>query len=325
MPTIGNMPTNQPLQHSLPDNVVLFGASGFIGKNLLRALRDKINRIFAVTLRPFEEHGVECIQMADLGQLALRGETVVVHLAAHRYDAAAFSVAQSEILQRNATIAAQVFDFCVRHEIKELRMASSIAVYDGQATDLDDAKPLDLGHDPADSELMYGWSKRWAEICAGLYRQKYDIHTIAFRLSNPYGPFDSLVEEKAHVMPAFIIRALTSDGPFQVRGNPQATRDFIFVDDVRMIFERSLTLRGVDAIYNLGSGVNTTILHLAHAVLKEVGSEREVVVQGKATSNVVHRACRIERLRRDFDVNGFIPLEDGLQKTINWYRDALQQ
>ncbi len=169
---------------------------------------------------------------------------------------------------------------------------------------------------------MYAWSKRIGELTAHLFARRCGIHTVSFRLTNPYGPYDSLDEKKAHVVPAFVIRALANSGPFTLRGNPEASRDFIHVGDVCEMFCRSLAWRGRGAVYNLGSGENTAIGELARTILSLVGSDREIVAQGISISGIAHRRVRNDRLRADFAIPRFTPLRDGLIPTIEWYRDA---
>jgi nucleoside-diphosphate-sugar epimerase len=305
------------------ETVIIMGASGFIGRNLVRALKADVAKIVPVSVSGAEIEGLPGHPFGALDSLKAGSETIVINVAAYRYDAANFAAAQTELLVRNAEIAGKVYEFCVAKGITEVRSASSIAVYPANDANFDDATPLDLNRDPHPGEAMYGWSKRIAEIYGRLFAEKSGIHTVAFRLTNPYGPFDSTEENKAHVVPAFVIRALTSTGPFTVRGNPEASRDFVYIDDVCEIFRRSLTWRGRSSTYNLGSGSNVSVRELAQTVLELTGSKREIVAQGAATSAVAHRQCRIDRLKADFAMDQFVSLSAGLKPTIAWYRDAL--
>ncbi len=309
----------------MPGTVVLFGASGFVGRNLMRALKPHVGRILPVSSSGSPIDGVPVHRFADLKSLAVEPEAIAINVAAYRYDAANFAEAQTKILLRNVEIAGRVYEFCAARGITEVRAASSIAVYPADEVNFDDGAPLDLGRDPHAGELMYGWSKRIAELYGRLFATRFGTHTLAFRLTNPYGPYDSLDEAKAHVVPAFVIRALTSTGPFAVRGNPEASRDLIYIGDVCEIFRRSLIWRGRSGVYNLGSGENVSIRRLAEKVLALTGAEREIVTKGAATSTVDHRSCRNARLRADFDFSRFISLDDGLRSTIEWYQNALKQ
>ena len=226
-----------------PDSVIIMGASGFIGRNLVRCLKPHVARIVPVSVSGAAVEGLPGHRFDELAALKAAPDTIVINVAAYRYDAANFAAGQAEILLRNVEIANKVYEFCVRSGITEVRSASSIAVYPAADANFDDAAPLDLNRDPHPGELMYGWSKRIGEVYARLFAEKSGINTVAFRLTNPYGPFDSLEENKAHVVPAFVIRALTSIGPFAVRGNPEASRDFIYIDDVCEVFRRSLPWR----------------------------------------------------------------------------------
>jgi nucleoside-diphosphate-sugar epimerase len=311
--------------HALPETVVVVGASGFIGRNLVRRLKGEVARILPVSTGATEVEGIPGLRLGDLANLDIGPDAVVVDVAAYRHDAARFAAAQAEILVRNVELAGQVYELCARNGITEIRSASSIAVYPAAETEFDDGSPIDLNSEPHDGELMYAWSKRIGEIYARLFARKYAVNTIAFRLTNPFGPHDALDEAKAHVIPAFIIRALTGRAPFAIRGNPQASRDFIFVGDVCEVIYRSLGMRGRRGTYNLGSGENTTIGQLARTILRLVGREWEVVSSGSDVSTVAHRRCRNQRVRADFRIERFAALEDGLIPTIEWYRDACRR
>jgi nucleoside-diphosphate-sugar epimerase len=309
-----NMPT---------ETVVIMGASGFVGRNLVRALKPHVAAIVPVSVSGADIGGLPGYRFDALDSLKAGPEAIVINVAAYRYDAANFTAGQTDILVRNAEIAGKVYEFCAKSGITEVRAASSIAVYPANDANFDDAAPLDLNRDPHPGEMMYGWSKRIGEVYGRLFAEKNGIHTVAFRLTNPYGPFDSIEENKAHVVPAFVIRALNSTGPFAVRGNPEASRDFIYIDDVCEIFRRSLAWRGRSGTYNLGSGSNVSVRELAQTVLDLTGSKREIVAQGAATSAVAHRHCRIDRLKADFAMDRFVSLAEGLKPTIAWYRDVL--
>lgn len=304
---------------------IVFGATGFVGRNLVRRLAGDGREVVAVSRSGASvPEAARSLPMDALDGLEPPGDAVVCHVAAHRYKASAFEMAQSDILTANVELTNRVYAFCAKRGVKEVRMASSVAVYEAGLPLMDDARPVDLNAAPYPNEAFYAWSKRWGEIAAGLYRQRYGISTVAFRLSNPYGPFDSTDPEAAHVLPAFVIRALVPGEVFAMRGDPYVERDFIFVDDVTDVFSQSLDWRGRHEAFNLCRGETTTLLDLAREILEATGSDKRIETEDSFPPAAVRaRRSSAERVRAAFGLEDFTPLREGLRPTVAWYREAL--
>jgi nucleoside-diphosphate-sugar epimerase len=310
----------------LPEAVVVFGASGFIGRNIVEALRGRVGTLIGVTKRQRPVPGCDIVTtMREVASLAaLPASTAVVNAAAAPYNAKTFAQDQGAILSENVAVANAVYEFCASRAIEEVRLASSVAVYPASCTLLDDGPPLNLNEPPNTGELAYAWSKRWAEICADIYLRRNGINTIAFRLSNPYGLYDGTDVASAHVVAAFVIKALMPGDTFEILGDPRNERDFVFAGDVAAIFVESLRRRGVSGAYNLGFGQTVTIHDLAVATLRAAGKAKQIVAGPVAPgAGVKARAVKTERLRREFDVPPFASLDQGMVPTMAWYREAL--
>ena len=309
----------------LPEAVVLFGASGFLGRNMLDALADRVPMVVAVNGSGEPVPGCAATaRLADVDSLpVLPPDTVVIDVAAHRYDARRFRDEQSVILQVNAHIAASVYRFCVERGLTEVRQASSVAVYPADWAVQDDTQDLDLNAPPHAGEAAYAWSKRFAEICAEIHRDRFGISTLTFRLTNPYGPHDSIDLEAAHVVPAFLVRALGPDPSFTIRGNADAERDFVFAGDVADVFVRTLGVRGQHERFNLAFGETRSIRELAAAVLQAVGVEKPIVASDGTKDGVAVRRATASKLREAFDLRPFRTLDEGLALSVDWYGRAL--
>ena len=310
---------------SLPEAVVVFGGSGFIGRNLIEALVELDLNVIGVSLSGSAIPGcASCVAMDDLAAVGpLPDDAIVVNLAAHRYEPSTFKSSQSEILVRNVELTTVIYHFCLERGIGEVRLASSVAVYPEGLTLLDDSVPVDLNKTPNRSEAFYAWSKRWAELCANLYREHYGVNTLTFRLANPYGPYDSTDVNRAHVLSAFVMKALSDLPEFEIKGSPRVERDFTFIGDVVEIFLRSLERRDEHKTYNLCTGVNTTIGELAENVMRVVGVDKPICYSGSDVSDVTARRATTARLTADFHFDAYTPLADGLRQTVSWYRHAL--
>ena len=305
--------------------VVLFGASGFVGRNLIDALRGRVETLIGVTRKTRSVPGCTRVILIDeLDKLApLPQETVVIHAAAFRYDASRLEMTQSDILLNNADLNARVFHFCAERGITELRLASSMAVYPAGLPLMDDAAPVDLNEPPNPHEIFYAWSKRWAEIMAELYRRQYGINCITFRLANPYGPYDSTTLAKAHVAPAFVMKALNDAPVFEIRGDPMVERDFTYVGDVVEGFLRSIDLRGCNKTYNLCTGKSTTLLKLAQICLQAACVEKPIESGLPGAFGPAKRLATSSRIKNALSID-FTSLEKGIKLTMEWYRHALK-
>ena len=125
----------------LPEAVVLFGASGFIGRNIVAALHGKVARLVAVNASgrtvPGCDQTVTPAALCDIA--ALPRDSVIVHVAAHRYVASRFADQQASILSTNLGLTDAVYRFALDRGITELRVASSAAVYPADWAVQDDA------------------------------------------------------------------------------------------------------------------------------------------------------------------------------------------
>ena len=315
---------------SLPDAVVLFGASGFIGRNIAQALAGKVEVLVGVNTAGQPVPGCTLTVAADaIDEIpSLPPRSGIVHVAAYRYSASRFAHQQAEIVAANLSLTDLVYHFALERGISEVRVASSSAVYPAVCPVLDDAVPIDLNLWPHEGEAAYAWSKRWGEIAADLWRRRAGINTISFRLTNPYGAFDTLDESEAHVATAFVIRALSDTPDFEIRGDPSAERDFVFAGDVAAAFVASLTLQGVTAAVNCAAGQTTRIDDLARIAMRAAGRERPLRTNpppAGANPSVRLRRATATRLRALLPgLPAFRSLDDGMRETVAWYRDALR-
>jgi len=310
---------------ALPAAVVLVGASGFLGRHFVDALRGKVETLVGVTSQTVEVPGcTEVVTLGRLGELGpLPAETAVIHVGAYRYDPERFALAQSDILLNNAELNARVYHFCAERGIAEVRLASSVAVYPGDLPEMDDRLPLDLNGAPHAGEAFYAWSKRWAEVLAGLYAQRFGVNTVAFRLSNPYGAYDSTNPNKAHVAPAFVMKALDANPVFPIRGNPLVERDFVYAGDVVEIVLRSLNWRGRNDAFNLCTGRATTLQELAETAMRVAGVVKPIEAGAPGAFGPNARRASAEKIKAAFGYE-FADLETGLGPTVEWYRHAFK-
>jgi UDP-glucose 4-epimerase len=165
----------------------------------------------------------------------------------------------------------------------------------------------------------YGVSKLTGELYLGYYHMAFSLPYIALRYANVYGPRQSTKGE-AGVVAIFIAQLLAGKSPV-INGDGKQTRDYVFVGDVVRANVAALDSEFVGAI-NIGTGKETDVVTLCELLRQGVGSPVEAV-HGPAKPGEQRRSCLETSLASA--VLGWrpeVPLDDGLLRTIAYYRDA---
>lgn len=165
----------------------------------------------------------------------------------------------------------------------------------------------------------YGASKLAGEAYCHAFAKSYGMTTIALRFANVYGPYSN---HKKGAITVFF-RALHEGRPLQIFGNGNASRDFMYVDDICRGIQLGLTgdLPG-GTVAHLATGVETSVLQLADACRNVAGRPDHPI------ELLTKRAGEVERNFASFDfareMMGFTPsvsLEEGLARTWEWYQE----
>jgi len=180
---------------------------------------------------------------------------------------------------------------------------------------------------PIDLDSPYQISKVVGEFYSVYYWKHHRLPTVRARFQNVYGPGEILGAGQwrgtpatvwRNVAPTFIYRALRPM-PLQVENQGRATRDFIFVDDI----VRGLLLCATEGqpgdVYNLASGVQTSILDLATLINQMTGNTAKLgYVVGRNWDHSGKRYGSTEKAKRVLGFEAYVSLQEGLRRTIDW-------
>ncbi len=176
---------------------------------------------------------------------------------------------------------------------------------------------------PVGPRGVYDESKRFAEALTMAYHRTHGIPTRIARIFNTYGPRMRL--DDGRVVPNFIRQALLGE-PLTVYDDGSRTRSFCYIDDM---VEGLIRLLGSDYCdpVNLGNPQEMTILEFARKVLEATGSSSPIqfiVPKDERTRDDPNvRQPDIALARRILGWEPRIPLEEGLRRTIPWFREKL--
>ena len=197
----------------------------------------------------------------------------------------------------------------------------------GHASATPEDAPLSLQMDSP-----YSISKIVGEFYAAYYFNRHALPTVRARFQNVYGPGEILGAGQwrgtaatvwRNVVPTFIYRALTSQ-PLQLDGGGVDSRDFIYVGDIVRGLVACATRGNPGDVYNLASGVETTIRHLAEEIIAITGSEAPLTIRARRDwDRSGRRFGSTEKSRRELGFEAEVTLHDGLVRTVDWTRAHL--
>lgn len=172
---------------------------------------------------------------------------------------------------------------------------------------------------PVGPRACYDESKRFAEALTATYRRLYGLETVILRIFNTYGP--RMRREDGRVIPNFIQQALTGS-PLTVYGDGTQTRSFCYVDDlvegIRLALESE---KAAGQVINLGNDREMTVLELARLIKEMLGSTSEINFLPLPQDDPRRRRPDLSRARDILGWEPVIGLEEGLRRTVEWFRE----
>lgn len=307
--------------------VLITGGAGFIGSNLIQFLNNqspdwKIQVLddLSTGLRSNLE-GLRCnlvvgsILDREVLSNSVQGADNIIHLAAIG------SVPRSILFPRptheaNITGTLNVMEAAREHSTPHVIVASSSSVYGSNPnvprSEFDWTRPLS----------PYAVSKLASEAYAGAYSTAYEIKTLAFRFFNVYGPRQRPDHPYAAVIPKFISAAM-SDTPLIVQGDGGQYRDFTFVDSVSEAIHRAVSANmRCEYPINLAFGSRTTLLQVIEKIEGILGKKVAVESVEPRAGDIRKSQADASLLRKNFPDLSSIGIDEGLARTIDWFRNA---
>ncbi len=311
--------------------LLVTGGAGFIGTALTRRLADSCHIRILDNLRrnaladagldthPNVELVVGDVRDAATVERAVAGVDYVVHMA---------SIAGVDTVLKNPVTTMEV---SIEGTINVLRAAvaaggirrlidfSTSEVFGSYAFRVREADVTSLGA-VGEARWTYAVSKLATEHLAHNYWKQHGLPTCSIRPFNIYGP-GQVGEGAVH---AFVVRALRGE-PIQIHNEGDQIRAWCYIDDIVDGIELALTRdEAVGEAFNIGNARSSvTIYQLARLVVRLVGSASPIEFVKWDFPDVELRIPDVKKAERLLGFRAQIDLEDGLARTIDWYRKKL--
>jgi GDP-L-fucose synthase len=177
---------------------------------------------------------------------------------------------------------------------------------------------------PEETNAPYGLAKKMLLVQAQAYREQYGFNAIYLLPVNLYGPRDSFDPAKSHVIPALIKKCCDAieggDEAIEVWGTGQASREFLYVDDcANAIVLATQRYEKPDPV-NIGAGREISIKDLVELIAELTGFRGSIRWDASKPDGQPRRCLDVTRAEREFGFRAETSFEDGLRRTIEWYR-----
>ena len=310
--------------------VLVTGGAGFIASNLLLRLQGEGAHLRATLHdRPLQipVDRIETVH-TDLRELdacrkAVEGVECVFHCAAITSGAAVMATTPLLHVTPNVVMNTYLLEAAYEAGVKKFVFISSSAAYP-----LTGDRPVTEGEmfnaDPADVYYPVAWMKRYAEILCRTYATKIraPMSTLIVRPSNIYGPYDKFDFATSHVTAALIRRVVERHDPLEIWGSGQEVRDLIYISDFLDGLMLAVNKCEFYDVVNICSGVGVTIKEILETAL-EVSKfgDANILFNPDRPSTIPVRLIDGSRARIRLGFESKVGLAEGLDNTLNWYRE----
>jgi len=199
--------------------------------------------------------------------------------------------------------------------VRKVIAASSASVY-GLAKQF----PTAERHHPYANDTLYGAAKTFNEGLLRSYHAMRGLDYVALRYFNVYGPRMDIYGLYTEVLIRWMERIEAGQSPL-ILGDGTQTMDFVFTEDIARANLLAASADATDEVFNIGSGIETSLTDLAHALLRAMDSDLPLEFGPPRGVNAVTR--RLADVSRAADRLGWkaeVSLDDGLRRLVTWWR-----
>ncbi len=317
-------------------SVLITGGGGFVGSWLARTLAGKGARVVVLDRKKALPNLGSAFPKKEVGSVTfisgdIRDEKLLTALFAKYSFETVFHLAAITIVEEALNNPAETLDVNVRGTsvlLEVVRMSSGarvtpcvIVASSDKAYGAQKILPYTESMELEGDEHPYDLSKNCADRISLMYASLYRLTVSVTRCANIFGGGD---QNKSRLIPS-VIEALMEGRPFQMRSDGTYERDFIYIEDVIRAYltlaEHMAVKKEYGKAYNFGSDNPQTVMSVIQAIGKLFGGkEVPMVVLNTAKQEIRHQYLDSSRARAELQWKPLFSFDEGLQKTVEWYR-----
>lgn len=304
--------------------VVVTGGAGFLGRYLVQRLRD-IPQVEVFVPRSSEYDLTKGEAIVRL--LADAQPELVIHLAAVVGGIGANQKNPGRFFYENLMMGTQLIEQSRLHGVKKFVALGTVCSYPKFTPVPFKEEDIWNGY-PEETNAPYGLAKKMMLVQAQSYREQYGFNTIFLLPSNLYGEGDNFDLETSHVIPALIrkcVEAERTNAPYiEAWGSGGVSREFLYVEDCADGIIRAARDYNESDPVNLGNGREVMIRDLVEMIVRLTNFKGEIRWQSSKPDGQPRRQLDVTRAFEKFGFRAQTTLEEGLQRTIEWYKRTME-
>lgn len=291
-----------------------------MGTHLVSQLKDSGADVFVPTIKDYD--------LTDRDQIIAMYKKyppeIVIHLAAVVGGIGANREHPGQFFYDNLIMGVELIEYARQFKIPKFVALGTVCAYPKFTPVPFKEKDLWDGY-PEETNAPYGLAKKMQLVQSQAYRDEYGFNSIFLLPVNLYGPGDNFDPKSSHVIPALIKKCVDAvdakADSIEVWGDGSATREFLYVEDAaRGILLAAEKYNKSDPV-NLGSSFEISIKDLVELIAKETGFKGKIKWDSSKPNGQPRRKLDVSRAKKEFGFESTTTFEDGLRKTIKWYRE----
>tara|TARA_B100000929_G_scaffold168661_1_gene133556 strand:+ start:311 stop:1243 length:933 start_codon:yes stop_codon:yes gene_type:complete len=298
--------------------VLVTGGNGFLGSHVVNELKNlNVKDVSTPTSKDYDlRNRTDCKKV-------LKDIDVVFHLASTSGGIMFLKERPAEAFYDNIMMGVNLIHEAKEAGIEKLIITGAVSSYPKLAPIPFNEKNIWDGY-PDETNAPYGIAKRTLLVQSQAYRQQFDFNSIILFLTNLYGPKDHFDPASATVIPALINKISSAkkqnEKSISIWGDGTPTRDFLYVQDAVRGLMLAAEKYDEGLPINLGSDQETTINELVNLISKITGFKGQIKWDKSKPNGQPRRKVSNKLAEEKLGFKAETTLEEGLQKTIEWFQ-----
>ena len=304
--------------------ILITGGAGFLGSHIVENL---------IKTRGVSEKQIIVLRSKDMDLRvydncikAVENIDIIIHLAAKVGGIGFNQKNPGTLFYDNIIMGGQLMEAAMVAKVEKFVQIGTVCAYPKFTPPPFREEDLWKGY-PEETNAPYGIAKKALLVMAQAYRQQYGMNVIYLLPVNLYGPKDNFDLESSHVIPALIRKFVeaTEKGQKEVEvwGTGQASREFLYVEDAAEAIILATEQYNKAEPVNLGTGKEIKIKDLVTLIARLTDFDGQIIWNTSKPDGQPRRCLDTSRAKLEFGFEAKTSFVEGLQKTIEWYRQNL--